>query len=53
MKYLFNSKGQHIANLVGDQLHDPSGKNIGHYLSDQGFFIDISGRYMGELVYER
>jgi hypothetical protein len=52
MKYLFNSRGQHIANLVGDQLHAPNGKNIGHYLSDQGFFIDMSGRYMGELLYE-
>lgn len=50
MRYLFNSRGQHIANLVGDQLRAPTGKNIGHCFSDLGFFINISGRYMGEIV---
>jgi hypothetical protein len=43
MEYLFNSRGQHIANFIGKQLHAPTGENIGHYLSDQGFFIDTSG----------
>jgi hypothetical protein len=51
MEYLFNSRGQHIANFVGKQLHAPTGENIGHYLSDQGFFIDMSGRYLGEIVH--
>jgi hypothetical protein len=52
MKYLFNSRGQHIANLVGDQLHAPTGENIGHYLSDEKFFIGMSGRYLGEILYD-
>jgi hypothetical protein len=51
MEYLFNSGGQHIANFVGKQLHAPTGENIGHYLSDHGFFIDMSGRYLGEIVH--
>ena len=51
MEYLFNSRGQHIANFVGEQLHAPTGENIGHYLSNQGFFIDMSGRYLGEIVH--
>ncbi len=50
MEYLFNSRGQHIANLVGEQLHAPTGESIGHYLSEQGFFIDVSGRYLSEIV---
>ena len=36
MKYLFNGRGEYIANLVGEQLHAPTGENIGHYLSDHG-----------------
>jgi hypothetical protein len=50
MTYLFNSRGEHIANLVGKQLHAPSGENIGHYREQQGIFIDMSGRYLGEIV---
>ena len=50
MTYLFNSCGEHIANLVGQQLHAPSGANIGHYRADTGIFIDMSGRYLGEVV---
>lgn len=52
MKYLFNSHGQHIANLIGRQLHAPTGENIGHYLEDPGIFIDMSGRYLGEIVHD-
>lgn len=52
MKYLFNSKGKHIANLVDGQLHARTGKNIGHYLEQEKIFIDMRGRYLGELVHE-
>lgn len=52
MTYLFNSKGQHIANEVNGQLHAPTGENIGHFLENYGFFIDMSGRYLGEIVHE-
>lgn len=51
MKYLFNSQGVHIANLVGKQLHAPGGENIGHLLPEQGIFIDMNGRYLGEIVH--
>jgi len=50
MKYLFNSCGEHIANLIGDQLHAPSGRNIGHLLKAPGIFIDMQGCYLGEIV---
>lgn len=50
MDFLFNSKGQHIANFVNGQLHAPTGQNIGHYLSDYQIFIDMNGRYLGEIV---
>lgn len=50
MKYIFNSKGKHIANFVNGQLHAPSGKNIGHYLQDKNIFIDMHGKYLGEII---
>jgi hypothetical protein len=50
MQYLFDSRGQHIANLVNGQLHAPTGQNVGHYLEAQGIFIDMRGRYLGEIV---
>jgi hypothetical protein len=50
MTFLFDSHGQHVANLVGKQLHAPSGANIGHYREDQQIFIDMQGQYLGEIV---
>lgn len=50
MEYLFNIRGQHIANVVNGQLHAPSGQNIGHFLEKEGIFIDMHGRYLGEIV---
>ena len=50
MKYLFNSRGKHIANEVNGQLHTPRGKNIGHYLEKEEIFINMRGRYLGEIV---
>jgi len=52
MKFLFDSRGQHIANYVNGQLHAPTGENIGHYMEGQGIFIDMSGRYLGEIVHD-
>jgi len=50
MEFLFNSRGQHIANYVNGQLHAPTGQNIGHYMESEKVFIDMSGRYLGEIV---
>ncbi len=50
MEYLFNSKGKHIANFVNGKLHAPTGENIGHYRRDEQIFIDMRGRYLGEIV---
>lgn len=52
VKYLFNSRGKHIANLVNGQLHLPAGKNIGHYLENEKIFINMHGRYLGELIFD-
>lgn len=52
MKFLVNSKGKHIANFVNGQLYSTTGKNIGHYLENQNIFIDMNGRYLGEIVCE-
>jgi len=52
MKFLFNSRGQHIANFVNGQLHAPTGENIGHHIEGQGIFIDMSGRYLGEILHD-
>ena len=50
MRFLFDSRGNNIANEQMGHLHAPSGRNIGHYLSGEGIFIDQKGRYLGELV---
>lgn len=52
MRYLFNSKGQHVANSLNQRLYAPNGKNIGHYLEKEKVFIDLKGHYLGELVQE-
>jgi len=31
-------------------LHPPNGQNIGHLMKNLGFFIDMRGRYLGEIV---
>ena len=50
MERLFDSKGKHIANFAGGKLHSPRGSNIGHFLDGQRIFIDMRGRYLGEIV---
>src|SRR3954447_26588725 len=50
MQYLYNSDGYHIANFVNGELYTPAGHNIGHYLSRERIFIDMHGRYLGEIV---
>lgn len=52
MKYLFDSKGNHIANEVNGQLHATTGQNIGHFLPNYNFFIDMDGYYLGEIILE-
>ena len=52
MKHLFDKSGKHIANFVNGQLHSTSGENIGHYLEKEKIFIDMQGRYLGEIVSE-
>ena len=52
MRYLFNSRGQHIANEVNSQPHSPRGANFGHYLKNEKIFIAMDGHYLGELIYD-
>lgn len=52
MQFLFDSRGRHIANFANGQLHAPSGPNIGHLIERAGIFIDMQGRYLGEIVME-
>lgn len=52
MQFLFNRKGQHIANLINQQLHAPNGQGIGYFLENEGIFIDTNGYYLGEVVHE-
>ena len=52
MQALFNSKGYHIANFNNNQLYNTSGDNIGHYLDSYQIFIDMDGKYLGEILYK-
>ncbi len=49
MTRLFNSKGNHVANLQNDRLYAPHGPNIGRQVSN-GDIVDTSGHYLGEIV---
>ena len=50
--FLFGISGKHVASWVDEQLYAPSGKNIGHYLSDLEIFIDMNGNYLGEIIFD-
>jgi hypothetical protein len=52
MNYLYNSKGQHIATEQAGRLYTPMGRSIGHFVSEYGIYIDMKGRYLGELMYD-
>jgi len=52
MKLLFDYKGNHIANVVNGELHATTGKNIGHLMRYYNFFIDMKGKYLGEIIYK-
>jgi hypothetical protein len=49
MTRLFNSRGNHIANLQSGRLYAPSGQNIGRQVSN-GDIVDMNGSYLGEIV---
>jgi hypothetical protein len=48
MKFLMDSRGEHIVSVIDRRLYSPAGDNIGHYLPKLDIFIDQSGR--GEIV---
>ena len=50
MMHLYDSEGRHIANLDTGQLYSVSGRHVGAYMDDEGIFIDLEGRYLGEIV---
>lgn len=52
MKFLFDYKWNHIANVVNGELHGTTGKNIGHLMRYYNFFIDMKGKYLGEIIYK-
>jgi hypothetical protein len=52
LRRLFDTRGRHIANLIDGHLYTPAGRNIGHYMETECIVIDMSGRYLGEIVFE-
>jgi len=50
MESLYNSRGKHIANLKNGQLYSARGKNIGRFIESGNIFVDITGRYLSEIV---
>jgi hypothetical protein len=51
MNRLFDSLGRHIANELNGHLYSPRGDNIGHYVQSAQIFIDMSGSYLGEIIF--
>ena len=50
MTHLFNSRGQHILNEHDGYLSLPNGRIVGRYIERYGFFVDLNGRYVGEIL---
>jgi hypothetical protein len=48
--YLYNCLGDDIAYRNNNRLYNLNGYNIGYYLNGMNFFIDLNGRYLGEIV---
>jgi len=51
LEFLFDSKGRHIATLVDRHIHDVSGTCIGYRHPELGIFVDLEGRYLGEVAF--
>jgi hypothetical protein len=52
MRRFFNMRGEHIANESGGRLYAPSGSNIGRFIDGANIYVDISGRYLGEVLHD-
>lgn len=50
MKRFYNSRGTHIANESRGRLYATTGSNIGRYIETADIYVDLSGRYLGEVV---
>lgn len=50
MKRLHDSRGRHIANEQNGRLYAPNGPNIGRFIENAEIYVDLSGRYLGEVV---
>ncbi|MGE5548924.1 MAG: hypothetical protein ACM3ZC_00130 [Bacteroidota bacterium] len=50
MNFLYDSRGQHVASEVNGLLYTAAGRNIGRYLDKYGVFVDLEGRYLGEIL---
>lgn len=50
MQRLFDSHGKHIANCMSGKLHSPAGRHIGRLVKDRNVFVDVHGKYLGEII---
>jgi hypothetical protein len=50
MRFLFNSDGRCIAIENGQRLYALSGQNIGCPVAGREIFVDLDGRYLGEIL---
>lgn len=51
LELLYDSKGRHVATLMERYIHGVDGACIGYYHTRHGVFVDLDGRYLGEIVY--
>ena len=50
MLHLYNSQGLHVATEANGYLYSKTGKLIGRYLERLGVYLDLHGRYLGEIL---
>lgn len=47
---IYNSHGKQVAVLSGDALYSLYGQFIAEFRPTDGVFVDLQGRYLGEIV---
>ena len=52
IRYLYDSRGRYIASEMSGRLYGRNGRNIGHWIEREKIFVNLQGRYLGEIVGE-
>ncbi|MGE5529451.1 MAG: hypothetical protein ACM3X6_09970 [Patescibacteria group bacterium] len=49
-RMFFNSRGKYIAAEIEGRLYSAAGRHVGRRVDKYGIFVDLAGRYLGEIL---